>query len=169
MSDLNTQVETWRDLAGQLTPEQIAYMERSEHFPIPSADGTFDAERQRGLLLFGAREFAEQNIAAERFRHVQLPAGSEQVDAWWPGDSDDDSWARAWWGTSRAVKIAAGKRPVEVQLTGTQWSDGRVETGATVYASDDRMTADEARRLAAALVEVAAELDALDTRTEVPQ
>ena len=47
-------------------------------------------------------------------------------------------------------------------LTGNQWSDGRVETGITVYADDDWMTAAEARKLAAALLNAADELDRLD-------
>lgn len=161
------QTETWRDLADQLTPEQIAYMEKAEQHPVVKADGsTFDAETQRGSLLFGAREFIQENTAAERFRHVQAPTCADQVDVWWPGD-DDASWSRAWWGTTRVTEIAAASGPFTVMLTGTQWSDGRGQTGIAVGADDSPMTAAEARRLAAALAEVADELDALDGRTGV--
>lgn len=166
MSATDMSAETWRDMADQLTPEQVAYLERSELFPVPSLNGIVDPERQRGLLLFGAREFAEQNVAAERFRHVQAPAGADQVDAWWPGEHDDDSWSRAWWGTARAVDIASASSPFMVMLSGTQWSDGRGETGVTVEAGDNLLTACEARRLAAALMEAAAELDTLSAGVE---
>ena len=160
------QAETWRDLADQLTPEQIAYVEKAEQHPVVRADGsTFDAETRRGALLFAAREFAEENVAAERFRHVPVPACADRIDAWWPGDND--SWSRAWWGTPRVIEVAAASGAFTVMLTGTQWSDGRVKTGVSVVADDAPMTAGAARRLAAALAEVADELDALDACTGV--
>ncbi|OKH78215.1 hypothetical protein EB75_28140 [Mycobacterium sp. ST-F2] len=147
--------ETWRDLADQLTPDQIDYIERSELHPVPNVDGTCDVDLNRGALLFRAREFARQNVAAERFRHVQAPVGADQVDAWWPGNSDDGSWSRTWWGKPRGIAVAAAKNPFTVVLTGMQWSDGRSESAVTVHADDDLMTAAEARQLAVALLEVA--------------
>lgn len=147
--------ETWRDLADQLTPDQITYMERSELHPVPTVDGTCDVDLNRGALLFRAQEFARQNVAAERFRHVQAPAGADQVDAWRTGNHDDDSWSRTWWGKPRVIAIAAAKNPFTVVLTGMQWSDGRTASAVTVHADDDLMTAAEARQLAVALLELA--------------
>jgi hypothetical protein len=52
---------TWRDLADQLTPGQIAYIEAWERHPEipPHADGTERTPTdQHRALMFTAREFA---------------------------------------------------------------------------------------------------------------
>lgn len=68
----DTAAATWRDLADQLTPEQVAYIELSEQHPVPNADWTYEAERQG--YLFAAREMIDQNRAAVIYRHVLRPA-----------------------------------------------------------------------------------------------
>lgn len=153
---------TWRDLADQLTPEQVAYLELSECHPVPMADGTFDPERERCGHLFGAREMAAQNLAAMLYQHIPTAAGAEDIGPWQQFD-DDGSWSRVWWGVRRLVPIAsAGTHDFEVFVQGTQWSDGREQSGIVLDGSGDSMTAAEVRQLVAALLDAADQLDRLE-------
>ena len=95
-------------------------------------------------------------------RDVPLPAGAE---------ADDDSWAfwdnefRIFHGADRIVLGAAGEKISEVRTGGIQLPDGSIDTrecppSIDVYVlTDDGLTSDQARELAAALLEAAAELD----------
>lgn len=159
-SILDNTATTWRDLADQLTPEQIAYMELSERHPVPMADGSHDEDRERRGHLFCAREFAAQNAAAAAYRHVPIPAGANRVGAWQQWD-EDGSHSRLWFGFSQSVSISSGV--FSAAVTGTQWSDGRLTRGVVLHGDDDSMTANEARQLAGALVAAADELDALNS------
>ncbi len=67
---------TWRDLADQLTPEQIAELEYCDREEIPP--GVASAEGH----LFRARKMAELNIARAMFADVAPPVDAIQVEAW---------------------------------------------------------------------------------------
>ena len=162
--------ETWRDLADQLTPEQIARLEVAEVHYVPMADGTVDVERDRqGCLLFGARELAAQNLAAMLYQHVPAPESATDVGPWEKFD-DGPGWSRLWWGNRRLVCVAgAGTHDFSVLVQGAQWSDGRLQRGVVLDSDDSAMSAAEVRKLAAALVAAADELDALNAGVELAE
>lgn len=73
--------QSWRDLADQLTPEQIAELEWWESRPNipPRADGApWSSTQHQGALLFSAREYAGQNAAANRPRGHRAAAGFQR-------------------------------------------------------------------------------------------
>jgi len=157
--------QTWRDLADQLTPEQIAKMERHERTWASMPDGSEDA---RTGLLFGARELIGQNLAAAFYQDIPSPGGAETIGPWEPWDDDDDVWARVWEGRSSRVNIAAGNE-IEVWVGGIQRGDGRCTRQVSLGAGrgDEQLTAGEARQLADALTEAADELDALNAGADL--
>lgn len=161
---------TWRDLADQLSPEQIAKMEASERIWATMPDGPVTAHQQ-GLVSL-ARELAGQNAAAVVYAHIPRPAGAEDVGPWEPWD-DDDIWSRAWFGHRRPVPCASARDDIGVYVAGIQHGDGRNRQHITLESSrDEELTAAEARELAAVLLETADELDALnvgDKLGEAPQ
>jgi hypothetical protein len=93
---------------------------------------------------------------------VPLPAGAI---------ADDDAWtlweneARVFHGPDRVVLNGAAEVIAEVRTTGVQYADGSVDNGEDPPTIDiclnlpGDLTAAEARELAAALLEAAAELD----------
>ncbi|NTY58666.1 hypothetical protein [Mycolicibacterium sphagni] len=155
---------TWRDLADQLTPEQIAYIEQWEAHPEvpPRADGLpFDAEHRRSSLLFTAREYAWRNAAAVRYAHISPPPGATYVGDW-AGDmwESGDPATRIFEGTKRTCEH------MEVRTGGWQDSNGRTEWQITVDSNakfnDGQMTSSVARQVGAAVVAAADELDRLN-------
>lgn len=151
---------TWRDLADQLTPEQIAYIEHWESRPAepPKADGSpRSVEQQRTALLFSARQFAAANTAAIAYSDIAPPAGAVDLDTWTAADGDGDM--RFFTGTTRAVGS------INVSILGWQYSDGRavrtVRVESTDEYNDGDMPAAQARLVAAALIEAAGEMERL--------
>jgi hypothetical protein len=79
---------TWRDLAEQLTLEQIARFEHAEQLCVTGADLVFpqnDRSETVAAMLDGvlkqARWEAQQNLTdAHTFGHVPMPAGVEDND-----------------------------------------------------------------------------------------
>ena len=151
--------QTWRDLAGQLTPEQIASFEHQEALALHSiASGRNPYETAddivRGFLI-EARWEAEQN-RVDTAINVPLPSGAESAEHW--SEDVEGRWTRMLHGPSRAV---AGF-DAAVYRTGLQTRDGAVTWSLYVHAEDrDGMTAQQVRQFAAALVEAAGELDRL--------
>jgi hypothetical protein len=92
------------------------------------------------------------------FPNVPPPAGAVEVCEW--DDhlfNPDHRPSRYFVGTMRRVG------PVEVLVDGTQWVDGSVELSLTVHGvdNDTSIPTDTARKIAAALIEAADELDGL--------
>jgi hypothetical protein len=153
MTTTHDDATTWRDLADQLTPEQIerlADMERRQA-----------AEEPAETLLFGAREYAEQNLNDGLvFGGVDWPEGARKVYSC--GErTDGRGWSREFSGTRRQV---AG---VSVYIDGTQFADGTVERELAIGVDDlssgpgGRLTVDEARQLVALIADAADELERL--------
>jgi hypothetical protein len=137
---------TWRDLADELTPAQIAEMEKWESkFP----------DEQQGLLT-EARQYAADNLVdAVMFPHITKPLDAHEVYGW---TERAGQWSREFVGTTR--EPANG---FAVALTGFQCGDGRVERYGRLYGPDrDRFTSDDLRAAGAALIEAADELDRLN-------
>ncbi|GAA2776872.1 hypothetical protein [Mycolicibacterium pallens] len=156
-------VQSWRDLADQLTPEQIAYVEHWEAHPEipPRADGLpVDPEHHRSSLIFTATEFAWRNAAAVRYAHIAPPPGATFVGDW-AGDLWDsgDPATRIFEGTKRTCGH------MDVRIGGWQDSNGHTDWQITVDSNekfnDGQMTSAVARQVAAAIVEAADELDRL--------
>ena len=90
---------------------------------------------------------------------VPLPAGARPVGGWDPGRFMAEDEARDWrliHGADRTITDSA----TYVHLRATQYCDGNLEDlGIGVHADDDALNSDQARELAAVLLEAAAELD----------
>jgi len=142
-------IHSWRDLADQLTIEQINQLERYER---ESPDPT---EIAAGLLDL-AREHARDNLADMFMAHVPTPAGAVKVWPWQKGTHGVQR--REFDGTTRRVKGAT------VYIGGRQHANGTAERWIAVECRElDAITAGQARRLAAALNEAADEIEALST------
>ncbi len=142
--DINT--ATWRDIADQLTPPQIALLE--------GADGRMSVEDLRDIAI----EDVSFNQLQDRYKHIAPPAESESFTAWF--DLDEGGVLRTF-RTREWPQVG----DVTVRLGGIQHVDGRVERNIDMYVrehSDGELTAAQSRALAAVLVEAAAELDRLE-------
>jgi hypothetical protein len=91
---------------------------------------------------------------------VPLPAGATCADAW---QSDEPQPSRIIEGTGRKIT----DHRLTVSSTAVQWADGSIDDGRIecphIYVSelhnDSPLNSDQARELAAALLEAAAEID----------
>lgn len=146
---------TWRSLSDELTPEQVEKIAEAEkQSPLP------DAEKAATLLEW-ARGWAQRNLDDHlMFGHLAAPADATAV--YHCGErTDGRGWSREFCGTARRV---AG---VSLDIEGTQFADGAVERMLTVSVDDlpdsigGVLDTDQARQLAAALIEAADELDRL--------
>jgi hypothetical protein len=137
----------WRDLAAELTAEQIADLaaEEQEWAGQPGGD----------LALFDlAQDHAEANRVDAGFAHVAVPAGVERTHHWHLDDAA--GWRRGVEGRTR--------RPVPgvtVLISGEQGADGGVTAVVVIESDGAELTAAEARLVAAAITEAAAEVDRL--------
>ena len=75
---------TWRDLADQLTPEQIAGLEGCER--RFNTDGVADDPRAQASLLGFARQYAEHNLVDAAYADVPLPPGASTDSEGWGKD-----------------------------------------------------------------------------------
>jgi hypothetical protein len=138
---------TWRDLTDQLTPKQQATLERYER---DFANRNIPATAE---LLAIARDSAQHTLSDQMFADLPMPDGVRLADHWQP---DGDEWMRAFDGTSRTVK------DTHVEIVGEQRASGAIARCIHVFSDGtDDLHNDDARRLAAALVEAADELDRL--------
>jgi hypothetical protein len=135
---------TWRDLADQLTPEQIAELEYCEREGVPP--GIADAGHQ----LNHARKLAELNLARAMLADVPPPPDAiGEIDEWM--DWDADLYQRT---------FESWKHPAcEVSVLGQQFSDGRVERYILCDADTNELSAERAREIGAALMAAADEID----------
>jgi hypothetical protein len=132
--------QTWRDLADQLTPAQIAQLERLEH------------DEPKVLLEMARQWAAEKMTDAVPCDDVAPPAGAVRTFAW----QRDGNWFRDFEGTTR------GGGQARVHICGRQQADGSLRRWITVRARYlDALDASAARELAAALTDAADELERL--------
>ena len=140
---------TWRDLAADLTADQVKELTLEEQ----QLKGYANAD----LALFDmARGHADANRADAQFAHIHAPAGV-RVFHWQPSP---DGWRREVEGTTRTA------HGVSAWVSGWQYSDGRVEglVGIDAQAHAGELTAAQAREVAAMMVEAAAEAEGLRYR-----
>lgn len=156
---------SWRDLADQLTPEQIARFDYAEqlcmtgaHLAFPQNDRSKTIADMLDGVLKEARWEAQQNLTdAHTFGHVPRPAGVESADH--EEDDATGTWTRRLSVSSRSVDRAGADSTVYVD--GVQSADGTVEWSLYVLADDrEPLTSDQARKFAA-MITAADELDGL--------
>ena len=141
--------QNWRDLADQLTPEQITELEYFEREQIPP--GLNEPHHH----LRYARKLVELNIARAVFADIAPPPDAiDDVDDWtdW-GNGEYQRMYTAW--TRRAGMVS-------VDIFGYQTSNGHVDRSIVDSSGEEPMTAEQARQRAAALLEAADELDRLN-------
>ncbi|WP_236977646.1 hypothetical protein [Mycobacterium kiyosense] len=117
---------TWRDLADQLTAEQIGDLEKSE--AASAWDSLNDAAE---LLLHIARRCAQDNLADAMFAEVPLPDGADHAESW--EQRPDGTWLRC---LGRPSHEIPGNKAA-VTAYGTQHSDGTVTWLLGVIDGDD--------------------------------
>ena len=147
--------QTWRDLLGDLTPEQVAELEYCEREQIPPGLST---EQHR---LNGARAMIRHNLAQAFCAGIEPPADAVDEPSPWI-EWDDNTYQRVYGCWERR---AGG---VLVQILGFQYSDSRPIERNIFYEDTDKtddMTADRARIMAALLSEAAERLDTLNGDT----
>lgn len=149
--------QTWRDLADQLTPLQIADLQHWSDIGDQPGGGSSDAYRE--YLIGEARDHIETNRRnAELSARVQPPAGVISVGDW---DTIDTASGRL----TRSVQwFTHDAGPTTVDVDGFQGETGAIDgPHLSVYGleGDGRLSADDARRLAQALTDAADELDRL--------
>ena len=133
--------QTWRELADQLTAEQVAQLERLEH-------------DEPQTLLEMARDWVTENMtnAGVSFGDVAPPAGAVRTFGW----QLDRNWFREFEGTTRRVGRAG------IHICGRQRADGSSWRWITVQCRGlDVLDAAAARELSAALADAADELERL--------
>lgn len=147
---------TWRDLTDRLTAEQIESLEQ-----MAQALGAV-AELPQGqqAVLGQAQYLVELNTVAAEHADVPVPAGAT-VEGWCRNGSG--GWFRLveWAELTRPGDDVAG---VAVIIDGQQHLDGTFERAVALYASDTRLTAEQARMLGALLFDAAEELEHLDAQ-----
>jgi hypothetical protein len=158
---------TWRDLADQLTPEQIAELEESERrhrrnavenpawctwLPRTEAD---IASR----VLEHARNLVADNLNDVLFAEITLPAGAVSALPW-----DSDGW-RCFDGKSWCIERNARGADIQVKIVGVQYADGRVERQLAVHKlhADEPITPHVAQQLGAVIAAANAEIDRLSS------
>lgn len=144
---MNDTIITWQDLAGQLTSDQVARFVHRErlygHEP-----------GYAGLLARQAREHIERNrIDAERFGHIEAPADAQGLGHW-QVDTIEGDWVR---------EFEAGSHTVDefvANVIGEQRPDATVLRRIAVHCPEGQpFTAEQARRIAAALLAAAEDID----------
>ncbi len=148
---------TWRQLADQLTADQYAHIEQMEATapsdPATVADG----------LLELAREHAQKNLTdAAQFGHLPTPAGARNMHHW--EDDGNGSWLRLFSGEVLGIGLnnsGPAANRVDLGVEGVQYADGSITRSVYVYTTAAESTAEQARAVAAMLVEAATELEGL--------
>jgi hypothetical protein len=154
---------TWRDLADQLSKEQIGELVGRESDPdrLARICGNPDRRWTADLLLKTARRYVAHNLGVTLIGDVAPPPDAVRVYEWADADTPDPF--RLFEASRRVVVVGTLRydSEVEVATEGTQHADGAVEREIKVHQlhGDDVLTAQQARELAVALVEAADELD----------
>jgi hypothetical protein len=138
---------SWHCLSDELTAEQIDTLTCYELEPGGGHE-----------LLAIARSYADCNLVDAVSGNVAAPPGAVSVAEW--SDALTPDAFRLFWGTTRNVELKDGTE-FEVGIRGSQSTDGSVEEHGILICggSDDVMTSGEVRRLAAALLGAADEID----------
>jgi hypothetical protein len=103
---------TWRDLADQLTPQQVAELEYCEREGIPP--GMAEPRHQ----LNCAREMARHNLIQELCADIAPADALGQVNEW---EGWGDGYGRMFTCSTRAVDT------MSVEVIGIQHDDGQIE------------------------------------------
>lgn len=148
MTTPDNTASTWRDLADQLTSDQVAcYVRLEQEF---RDHGRPDTDV---LLLDYARSDVEFRLADMACADVPVPVGATGVDKWHEHIA---------FGLCRAVTWREfHDGDLSVHIDGWQKSDGTVMPQISTYDDGLELTGDGARRFAALLVQAAAELGKL--------
>jgi hypothetical protein len=158
---------SWRDLMDQLTPEQIAKLEKSESryrrmavsepawctwIPRTAADVA-------STVLSVARSYVADNLNDVLFAEIALPAGAVTALPW---DSDG---SRCFDGPSWCIERNGIDPDIEVQIVGVQYADGRVERRIAVgeVHHDQPLTPFEGQQLCAVIAAAADEINRLSS------
>lgn len=167
-------VTTWRDLADQLTPEQVARFDRLEqlcrtdvHKVFPNEDHDQVVADILDTMLDGARHDAASNlIDSHQFGHVPMPPAVESAEHW-EQDEDTGAWTRRLAVSTRSVEGAADDATVFVD--GVQSADGSVVWSLYALAGDcEPLTVEQGRQYAAMITEAADKVDALTGESRAP-
>jgi hypothetical protein len=165
-------VSSWRDLADQLTPEQITELEESERryraYAVTEPSWCTWIPRTEADIASTLLEFARARVADTLndvlIGEVALPAGASP-DVWQNYVPSRPSNAvlpyRVLLGEARGIP---GLDVVSVQASAIQFSDGRIDDGSVhepphVYLRDEALSTAQARELATVLVEAADQAD----------
>lgn len=141
------------DLSAYLTAAQIDEIAAIQaELAVIGASRHSTARDRRNRMLERTWRCIADNITGYILRDVEPPGGLAFIDVW-----EGDEPTRFFLGGDRGIS----GHPAVVQTAGIQRADGHVKgTEITVVDADQcGMTAEQARQLAAALVEAAAEVD----------
>ena len=149
-------VGSWRQYFDQLTPEQVEHLEYVQALEYREYVDT--PERREGDLLDLACNYVERNRKNAEYAGVPVPAGAEATFDWGP-DLVAGEWRRSLvWG-----EYPTGIEDVYVLVSGMQKPDGTYTRQLGLFVDDDdddiEMTAEQARTLAAALLNAADDLE----------
>lgn len=139
---------TWRDLADQLTADQIAELEYCEREKIPP--GAFSPESQVNC----ARAMAEHNIIQALCADVPAPPEATGLCEW-------ESWTGGGYARLFDISPIRLSEGMSVLPLGIQHNDGRIERFISARLEKEDISPAEARQFAALLVDAAGELDRL--------
>jgi hypothetical protein len=154
---------SWRDLADQLTRQQIAELESCAHSNKRTVELRYAENGPRWVdrgprwdddaLLHKARDYAEENLSDALYAHVPPPAGV--VDLWghW-ADEGDGIEQRRFDGASRRIELRRGEDAL-VTIWGSQYPDGHADREIRLCNSDSdaTMTLAQARQLGHAILD----------------
>jgi hypothetical protein len=135
-------VTTWHDIADQLTPSQAEQLEWLEGDPL----GGLLARPEQHLML--ARGWASYNLEQSLHADVPPPADAVEVSPWLrlPGGARSRSF--------RSVTAIDGI-DIAVEISGSQYTDGRIEGLVSLTGNLTNLTPVAARDVAAALLAAA--------------
>jgi hypothetical protein len=156
MSTTHDNAANWRDLADQLTPEQISGLEGCER--RFNTDGVADDPRAQASLLGFARQYAEHNLVDAAYADVPLPAGASTDSEGWGKDLKLGGYRR-----SLLWRSEGEPGEVSVDIDGWQRLDGSFTRHISLWGTDEggALTSAQARRIAAMLLDAADALDRL--------
>ena len=144
---------SWRDLADQLTQEQIAELEEREHDPdrLVRVIGNPELRWTNDALLDSARHLARNNLGAAMIGEVPPPAGAVKVTEWL---DDSPEPFRYFEGSRHVIERDERSEDIHVYVAGIQYVDGRVQREIVVHqlhADEPLRTLAQARQLADAI------------------
>jgi hypothetical protein len=152
--------QTWRDLL--LTAAQALEMEHVEHNWLEEhglSDDILNTAGIDSMLLQIARTKFPTAKAAGQFAHIPVPPGNPEVDQW------ERLCAGGWTRQLVWVNFDGEDLGIDVEVAGEQDTSGDFTRSVTLWDLDgdrSRLTAEQARRLAANLQAAADLMDRLD-------